>query len=70
MTTAKADRFEVTLKFQDTISILMVKKALQDAVSTLQESQDKNNFSEKEGLIRNLKVTLEQVNNYKPVRRN
>jgi hypothetical protein len=70
MTTAKADRFEVTLKFQDTVSILMVKKALQDAVSTLQESQDKNNFSEKEGLIRNLKVTLEQVNNYKPVRRN
>ena len=70
MTTAKADRFEVTLKFQDTISILMVEKALRDAISTLQTSQDKNNFSEKEGLIRNLKVTLEQVNNYKPVRRN
>ena len=67
MTTTTKDRFTVTLTFSDIVSVLMVKKAIQDAISAQQESQDRTNFSENESIIRNLKKTLEQVNSYKPV---
>lgn len=67
MTTTTKDRFAVTLTFSDIVSVLMVKKAIQDAISVQQESQDRTNFSENESIIRNLKKTLEQVNSYKPV---
>ncbi|MAH51070.1 hypothetical protein CMI37_34960 [Candidatus Pacearchaeota archaeon] len=63
----KGYRYEATIGFVDTISVLMLKKLILDEIDRRRAEQNTTNFSEKEGHIRHFRDILAQLENYKRV---
>ena len=59
----KPYKFEATLKFVDTVSVIMLKRLIQNEIAVKRADQNTSNFSEKEGHIRQYRDLLDQLEN-------
>ena len=59
----KPYKLEVNLKFVDTVSVIMLKRLIQNEIAVKRADQNTTNFSEKEGHIRQYRDLLDQLEN-------
>ena len=59
----KPYKLEVNLKFVDTVSVIMLKRLIQNEIAVKRADQNTSNFSEKEGHIRQYRDLLDQLEN-------
>ena len=59
----KPYKLEVSLKFVDTVSVIMLKRLIQNEIAVKRADQNTSNFSEKEGHIRQYRDLLDQLEN-------
>ena len=59
----KPYKLEVNLKFVDTVSVIMLKRIIQNEITEKRADQNTTNFSEKEGHIRQYRDLLDQLEN-------
>ena len=57
----KPYKLEVNLKFVDTVSVIMLKRLIQNEIAVKRADQNTTNFSEKEGHIRQYRDLLDQL---------
>ena len=63
-TPLKPYQFEATLRFTDTVSVIMLRRLIQKEIESKRADQNTSNFSEKEGHIRQYRDLLEQLDKY------
>ena len=59
----KPYKLEVNLKFVATVSVIMLKRLIQNEIAVKRADQNTSNFSEKEGHIRQYRDLLDQLEN-------
>ena len=59
----KPYKLEANLKFVDTVSVIMLKRLIQNEIAVKRADQNTSNFSEKEAQIRQYRDLLDQLEN-------